>query len=407
MVPPSSDLGTFFDQMPDFMALAEVPSFEIHDINAQGARQLGYSPAEMIGRKLTEFLDSDVGQRQNPDLIEIASKGRTVRFDRRVQAVDGTWHNYNFAARFIDETNTRFLLTGRQIDDLAHAHSKLADVLKLADLSDDLFVVWDNAGAVSYANAAAQELHNGGSDQYAGLNVIDFVHETDSGLPTLLAQMAERQRGQARVTVSRTDGSPVDLEIKTIYDPDTERWFAVERNITERVAAERELHHLNESLRKQATTDSLTGVANRHALNEALELAVEQGQRFALMLLDMDDFKSVNDALGHGAGDEFLRCVARRIQGVVKLTDVVARLGGDEFVVYLPDADTKEASLVAGRVIDSVSRSYCVAGAEIERSCSIGIAAWEYGDDASAVLRKADRAAYRAKHAGRSRFTVH
>jgi diguanylate cyclase (GGDEF)-like protein len=91
----------------------------------------------------------------------------------------------------------------------------------------------------------------------------------------------------------------------------------------------------------------------------------------------------------------------------VKLTDVVARLGGDEFVVYLPDIDSEAAAGVASRMIDAVGQHYSINGNSLTRSCSIGVAVWEPGDDVSAILRKADRAAYRAKHEGRSRFIVY
>jgi len=94
------------------------------------------------------------------------------------------------------------------------------------------------------------------------------------------------------------------------------------------------------------------------------------------------------------------------MQRAVKLTDVVARLGGDEFVVYLPNVDCHAASRVAERMIEIVSEPYSIDGELLTRSCSIGVAVWKEGDDMSDILRKADRAAYRAKHEGRSRFIV-
>ena len=114
----------------------------------------------------------------------------------------------------------------------------------------------------------------------------------------------------------------------------------------------------------------------------------------------------MNDTLGHGAGDEFLRCLARRVRGAVRPFDLTARLGGDEFVVYLPGLDRIDAADVAAKIIESVSQPVKLEGHELVRSCSIGVTTSEVGDDVSAILRKADRAAYRAKNDGRNRFAV-
>ena len=120
----------------------------------------------------------------------------------------------------------------------------------------------------------------------------------------------------------------------------------------------------------------------------------------------MDDFKSVNDTLGHQAGDVFLQAVATRMQGTVRLLDLVARLGGDEFVTFLPGVGSDGAAEIARRMIDAVGKEFTVAETQLTRSCSVGVAIWEPGDSVNDVLRKADRAAYRAMHEGRSRFVV-
>ncbi len=393
------------DSHPDLVAVVAAPEMEIIDVNAQGARELGWSAEDMIGKLIVEFGDPS-DRELNPVLVEQALRGETARFDRRVRNADGEWRTYNFAARTIDNEPGRFLLVGRDMGALAHSESRLADLLKLADLTDDLFVVSDRDGYVTYVNEAVHRLH--GDGKIVGRHLTEFVHDDDRGFFTLLDAVHDKdKRAEARVLAKCQDGSPLMLGVKTIYDDETKRWFTVERDISETIAQERRMQELTTDLRRRATTDTLTGVANRAALNEILDQSVADGTPFALLLLDMDDFKSVNDTLGHAAGDEFLRCVAQRLQRAVKLTDVVARLGGDEFVVYLPDVDCKDASSVAARMIDAVGQHYSINGHSLTRSCSIGVAVWEEGDDVSAILRKADRAAYRAKHEGRSRFIVY
>lgn len=400
-----SDYIRELNSLPDLVLLVDAPEMRIFDVNELGAAELGWSVDELVGTLVSDYGDpTDRGL--NPILVEQALAGETVRFDRRLRDANDDWRTYNFAARIIDDESRRFLLVGREMEALAHSHSRLADLIKLADLTDDLFVVADRDGFVTYVNAAVHTIH--GEGKIVGRHLTEFVHEDDRGFESLLSSVsAEDGRAEARVLARRSDGSPLMLGVRTIWDEESQRWFTVERDISETVEYERRMQQLTTDLRRKATTDTLTGVANRAALNEVLEEAVESQSPFALLLLDMDDFKSVNDTLGHAAGDEFLRCVAQRLQRAVKLTDVVARLGGDEFVVYLPDINCEDASNVASRMIDAVGQHYSINGHSLTRSCSIGVAVWEEGDDVSAILRKADRAAYRAKHEGRSRFIVY
>lgn len=394
------DLNSF----PDLVVLGQLPCLTIIDVSDHAVERLGWTAAEWIGRPLTDFGDPDYSGLTEA-LIKSALDGETVHFDLRFRAADERWHTYNFAARAIDDERRRFLLTGREMEALAHSHSQLAALLKLADLTDDIFVVTDHNGLINYANDAARRIH--GTTEFVGHNVVEFVHEDDEGLPGLLEEtLARRDRAEARVLGRRADGTPVPFGVRSVFDPESQQWFTVERDISRIVEQEKRMRELTSDLRRQATTDVLTGVANRAALNEILEGAVQRDAPFALLLLDMDDFKSVNDTMGHAAGDEFLRCVAQRMQRAVKLTDVVARLGGDEFVVFLPGIDSDAAALVASRMIKAVGQHYSIDGKSLTRSCSIGVAVREAGDDVSTVLRKADRAAYRAKHEGRSRFVV-
>lgn len=393
------------DSLPDLVLIIEFATALIVDVNEHAARGLGYSREEIIGRPVSEFSDA-LSDEQNVALYVNVMQGETVHFDTRIRHANGDWWSFNCAARRVTGSTEQLVVTGRHMEALAHSNSQLAGLLKLADLTEDIFVVSDNSGIITYANAAAARVH--GATEFVGRHLSEFVHEDDVGFQGLVeAVLAREGRAEGRVLGKRADGSPIMFGVRTIYDKESEHWFTVERDISATIAQEREMERLATDLRRQATTDTLTGVANRYALNEALDEAVGLGETFALLLLDMDDFKSVNDTLGHAAGDEFLRCVAQRMQHAVKLTDMVARLGGDEFVVYLPGVDADEASLVADRMIRAVGQDFSISGTSILRSCSIGLAIWEGGESVSDVLRKADRAAYRAKHEGRSRYVVY
>jgi diguanylate cyclase (GGDEF)-like protein/PAS domain S-box-containing protein len=171
------------------------------------------------------------------------------------------------------------------------------------------------------------------------------------------------------------------------------------RNITERKAFEDELHH-------HAFYDSLTGLANRRLLVEQLDQALQRsaldGQTHALIFVDVDRFKSINDSLGHATGDEFLIAIAARLKAVVRGRDLLARFGGDEFVVLLQDvADVAEAVVAARQMCAAVERPMVLAnGYEMVATVSVGIALTEAGATADDVLRDADVAMYEAKTRG-------
>jgi diguanylate cyclase len=173
--------------------------------------------------------------------------------------------------------------------------------------------------------------------------------------------------------------------------------------ITERKAAETNLKHL-------ATHDALTGLSNRLLLRDRLDLAVARGRRFktptALMMLDLDGFKEVNDSLGHEAGDALLKTMASRLKKAARECDTVSRFGGDEFVILLTDlANEEDTRVVAERVLASVAEPVAFGGQTLSVTTSIGIAVFPRdGEDAETLLKCADIAMYEAKAGGRNGF---
>ncbi|WP_326534782.1 EAL domain-containing protein [Pseudorhodoferax sp.] len=177
-------------------------------------------------------------------------------------------------------------------------------------------------------------------------------------------------------------------------------------DITSRHRAESRLHHI-------AFHDGLTDLANRHCFEERLAVAIERSRvdadvRFAVLLLDLDRFKLVNDSLGHVAGNLLLREVAQRLRGCVRGADLVARLGGDEFALLLEGLDSLEAgSRMAERVLQALARPVAINGTEVVPGASIGLTFSDMGYRVvDEVLRDADLAMYEAKGAGRGRVTL-
>lgn len=168
--------------------------------------------------------------------------------------------------------------------------------------------------------------------------------------------------------------------------------------------------HTEEKLRKLAHYDTLTGVANRYTLNTRLESLIQTAskynQQLAILFLDLDRFKHINDTLGHSYGDILLKEVSLRLKGLIKNKDIIARLGGDEFVIVLTNIKhPKEAVMVAEEIIDALSNSFLLNQQEVYISTSIGISLFPLdGTSMDTLLRNADKAMYKAKSSGKNTF---
>jgi diguanylate cyclase (GGDEF)-like protein len=215
---------------------------------------------------------------------------------------------------------------------------------------------------------------------------------------------------QGEVWNRRKNGDvfPEWLTITAVFDSAglVTHYVATHTDITLRKAAEDEIKHL-------AFYDPLTKLPNRRLLRDRLNQAVTQAKRdstlLALIFVDLDKFKPVNDVHGHAVGDQLLQAVAHRLSTCVRESDTVARVGGDEFVLLLPTiSSAADAVLVAEKVHAVLRQSFDLVGAlQVRISSSAGIAIYpEHGDDETTLTHHADLAMYQAKSAGRDRFVV-
>lgn len=212
---------------------------------------------------------------------------------------------------------------------------------------------------------------------------------------------------QGEISDRRKNGELVSLwqTINTVKDPvgNTIQYISIFSDITEKKLSEERIFRL-------ANFDNLTGLPNRisfqNRLSELIQHARHQSYGFALMFMDLDHFKMINDTAGHSTGDELLQQVAQRLREVVREDDMVARLGGDEFTLLLTRDDSNDkVSLVAERVLAALSRPYQLETMQAMVSISIGIAMFPNdGQDAASLLKNADVAMYRAKDQGRNNY---
>ena len=214
-----------------------------------------------------------------------------------------------------------------------------------------------------------------------------------------LAEAEAQGDGQWSVAFCTQHQPQRRLELMARLEHGSGVWHGVIADVTERET-------LQQELRTQAETDALTRLPNRSMLMQRLQQCIQGGGAFALMFMDFDRFKQVNDSLGHEAGDELLRHIAQRLRHALRPTDALAaRLGGDEFVVLaagVPDGAAAQA--MADRLLGILSRPYHVAGQEVVSSASIGIVLGDGRSSPAQLLRDADTAMYEAKRQGRGRW---
>ena len=234
--------------------------------------------------------------------------------------------------------------------------------------------------------------------------------ERQLGLAGQDGKASEFEAFAAELRCQRADGSTVWLALHCSFftEPDAETPCLIlqAQDVSARRSAEAGLAHM-------AFHDALTGLPNRRRFLECLAGAVSRSKAdpqhvWAVMFLDFDRFKLVNDSLGHHVGDELLQHMARRLQEKLRPGDTVARLGGDEFAILAEHIEhERDAVVLAERLMDALRRPFVVAGHELTASASIGITFSAFGyDNAEDVLRDADTAMYKAKNEGKARFAV-
>jgi diguanylate cyclase (GGDEF)-like protein/PAS domain S-box-containing protein len=270
--------------------------------------------------------------------------------------------------------------------------------------SFDAIVTIDTDGAVETFNRAAELMFGYSECDARGLGLAELLRPpADVSGDRLLAQAME---GPTEANGCSSDGRGFDVEVvvTAIDSDDDPKLVVVIRDITERKAHQNELEH-------QATHDPLTDLPNRLLLLErigrALEAAAQSDRRVGILLLDLDRFKEINDALGHAVGDMLLVEVARRLEQPLPAGATLARLGGDEFAVLLPEVTEEEAQTVGWDLFDILKTPFNIEGFSLEVETSLGISLYpEHGVDGETLVQRADVAMYVAKN-GKSGLVVY
>ena len=403
------------DNLAMLVSLVEQSPFSVVITSAAG--HLEYcndSYCQSSGFKAEEVL----GTTNPSDVVLAIDAGHHWQGDALRRRKDGSeyWeHQVVSPLRAADGSMTHLVSLGR---DITHSKVRMQDAEQALLLREQALVSSSNGimitrsddhdHSIVYVNPAFERITGYSAQEVIGREgrflVRDDLAQPD--LEEIRVALREKREGQALLRNYRKDGTQFwnELHIAPVKDSSglaTTHFVSVINDVSERVNYQKELEY-------QATHDSLTGLANRNLLNDRITQAIAWAKRqtmtVGVMLLDLDHFKLVNDASGHGAGDHMLKQVAQRLSSCIRDTDTVARLGGDEFVIVLTDLpETGDVDLIAEKVMGSLARPFDIGGHDVFVTASVGISMYPRdGDHGEILLRYADIAMYRVKEHGRN-----
>ncbi len=409
-----------FEQSPVAIFLHDAESGAVLEANDRAWKQYGFDSLDDYKRDQQKtWLDEPPYTREDAaQRVRAAHESRPHTFEWASQRLDGSriWHEVTLAPISFGEENRVLALcvdiTDRRESERLLRESEMRFRTMLEDVPGVAVQGYTADGTVHYWNRASERLYGYSQNEALGANLFDLIipENLRDGVRESLKRAFREGRDieNGELELIRKDGSPVLVYSShtLVRRPGPEpELFSIDIDLTERQRHEADLAHA-------ANHDSLTGLPNRNLLGELMRQLFARSERqrssVAVCYLDLDGFKPINDRHGHAVGDDVLVEMARRLQHMVRSSDVVARLGGDEFVVLLEglgEPDELQARLhdmIAGLARPIVFRS-CTVGV----TASIGVTLFPRDSaDPDTLLRHADQAMYEAKAGGRNRFKL-
>jgi len=392
--------------------------------NSGAERMLGYEADDVIGRMALLELHAPAELADRATDLSNAYGRRVSGFEALVLEAslhDVEEHEWSYvtrdgrlltaavsvtALRASDTSVTGFLFVATDITQRKQAEEMLRKQSAAMTASMDGIAILNDRLEFTYVNDALAKLCAYGNPQFmTGHSLRELYDPTENErlMTQIVPQVRERGRWRGEAIGRRRDGISFPQEI-SLTSIDGGGMVCVVRDITERTYAEEQIKHL-------AYHDALTGLPNRLLFKDRLTVALSHAQRdrtrLAVLFLDLDRFKVINDSLGHNIGDQLLQAVAARVQSCVRESDTIARLGGDEFTLLLPLSRSEDAAPVAQKILEAIRYPFHMEGREFFITTSLGISLYpEDGTDAETLIKNADTAMYQAKELGRDNYQL-
>ena len=403
-------LRAVFDHSPDIAAITERSSGRFLQVNAAFSRVMGFGAEEALGRTATELGTWANRESRGQWLAAMGEDGRLENYEVAFRRKNGQAFPALLSTEpMVFDGIEALLTTARDISELKRAEEGLRLYANVFEHSGEGILVTDSETRIVSVNRAFTRLTGYAIEDLVGRNprMLAAGYTPAATYAAMRQSVADTGFWQGELWDRRKDGSefPMWAAISAIHDDSgtLTNYIASFTDISERKAAASRIEYL-------AHHDGLTGLANRLCLDGRLEQSVvearREGGRLAVIFIDLDRFKVINDALGHHVGDLLLVEVARRLLASVRESDIVARLGGDEFVVVSTNlTGAEDAGLIAAKILGALEAPYEIEGRLLHSTPSMGIALFpDDGEEPSTLLKCADAAMYSTKAHGRNSF---
>jgi diguanylate cyclase (GGDEF)-like protein/PAS domain S-box-containing protein len=378
----------------------------IHYWNRASEELYGFTAAEALGRNLCELIIPDqLADEVLRNITAMSQSGTPAASDEyTLKRKDGAEVIVFTSHAVLTQPGrpAEFYCIDIDITERKKNEAQLNKLSQVVEQSPTMVIITDLNGAIEYVNPFFTEATGYLADEIIGtdFSTLQLNGMTEQGYQQMWRQLQSGEDWHGEVHNKRKDGS--DYWERVLISPLRDQqgnicnYISIREDISAHKIYEQQLQH-------QATHDALTGLVNRSLLEDRITQAIHQAQRnnktVALLLLDLDRFKNVNDTLGHSCGDELLREAASRLTHTVRETDTVARLGGDEFIILLADISSSDmVALIAEKIRVCLNTPFKLTGHQISISASIGISLYpQDGNDSDSLIRFADIAMYQAK----------
>ena len=401
---------TVFRNCPEAISITTEKDGLYIEVNEAFERISGFSRAEVIGRSALDLGLWADGLERQALLERLGREDRVENYHAHVRRRDGEVRVSQMSAERVQiDGRACLIVISRDVTQQKRLEDELRLAARVFESTDEGIVVTDPAERIIALNPAFEQMSGYHAEELRGkrTSVLASARHDESFFAQLWEMVHRTGRWQGELWARSKSGeeTPYLMTMSAVRDD--------EGAVINHVGVMRDISHIKrsqEQLEYLANYDALTGLGNRNLfmsqLKVGLDRAARHHRRLALIFIDLDNFKTVNDTLGHDVGDQLLAEVARRLKASVRSEDVVCRLGGDEFTVYVEDfADPEGLVSTAQRLVQSISEPYLLGQHRLEVTASVGISIYPNdGESITELIKNADTAMYKVKEHGRNGF---